>query len=257
MIKFLRELRKANPPLFFYGWLCVAGAVICLILMQSSALEVGGLPAALKPLKFFLSIWIAVWTLGWIVSHLKSDWTRRHYTVSTIIAMTVELVIICGQAMRGRMSHFNVSTAEDQRLFYIMGIAITAFTIWTAVIAVKFFRPLRKPLPRTLLWGIRLGLIAFVLFGFEGGVMGGLLSHSVGGPDNAGGWPIVHWNTAYGDLRIAHFFGLHSLQVLPLFGYFFQRKPSIFWASGLLYLAAAIGLLIRALMGLPPGWSLM
>ena len=251
MIKLLRRLRICNPALYYFGWLCLAGASICAILIQTSGLQVGGLPAALKPVKFFLSIWIAVWTLGWMVSYLKSERARRHFTIATIIAMSTELLIICGQAARGRMSHFNVETALDQRLFMTMGIAITAFTVWTAVVAVKFFKPLRVTLPKPLLWGIRLGLIAFVVFGFEGGVMGSLLRHSVGGPDDAGGWPIVHWSARFGDLRIVHFFGLHSLQILPLFGYLFRRKPEAFRTSTILYLSAVVALLVRAVMGLP------
>ena len=52
------------------------------------------------------------------------------------------------------------------------------------------------------------------------------LSHTVGAPDGGPGLPVVNWSNQYGDLRVAHFVGIHSLQVIPLFGYFVARTNS-------------------------------
>ena len=48
----------------------------------------------------------------------------------------------------------------------------------------------------------------------------GLRSHNVGIPMGGEGLPFTNWSTRGGDWRIAHFIGLHALQILPLAGYF-------------------------------------
>jgi hypothetical protein len=122
---------------------------------------------------------------------------------------------------------------------------------WTGVIGYYFFKQKNFAAPMPFIWGIRLGIILFVLFSFEGGIMASRLSHTVGAPDGGPGIPVFNWSTGYGDLRIAHFTGIHSLQILPLFGYYVARSSRAvqFFAAG--YFIITVFLFVQAFRKLP------
>ncbi|MDH3642835.1 MAG: hypothetical protein OES38_12110, partial [Gammaproteobacteria bacterium] len=69
-----------------------------------------------------------------------------------------------------------------------------------------------------LVVAVGLGLIlTFVVGGGFGGYLGSQASHWVGGTQSdAGGMMLVKWSQDGGDLRVAHFFGMHAMQVLPM-----------------------------------------
>lgn len=251
VIQWLNALRRRNRPLYAFGACCWIGALISIILIWTVHTEVAGVPAAVKPFKFFLSFAIVTWTLGWITAHLQRTRAVRHYTWATIITLSIELIIITGQAMRGRMSHFNIATLLDAILFQIMGASITVFTVWTAIITSHLFRQDERSMPAAYLWGIRLGLCCFTLFALEGGIMAAILRHNIGGEDGGAGLPLLTWSRQHGDLRIAHFFGLHSLQVLPVAGYFLKEKKRMLFLCSAIYISGVVTLLIMALNGRP------
>lgn len=82
-------------------------------------------------------------------------------------------------------------------------------------------------------------------------MMAGRLAHTVGAPDGGPGLPILNWSTRYGDLRIAHFFGMHALQLIPLFGYYIARRPRQVMLASAIYVILLAGLLMQALAGKP------
>jgi hypothetical protein len=69
-----------------------------------------------------------------------------------------------------------------------------------------------------VVWGIRLGLLVLLVGSIEGARMVLWGGHTVGAEDGGPGLAFVNWSTRYGDLRIAHFFALHALQIFPLAG---------------------------------------
>jgi len=89
------------------------------------------------------------------------------------------------------------------------------------------------------LWAIRLSLVIFIVASLQGYLMGGRLQHSVGGADGTLGLPFLNWSRSVGDLRVAHFVGLHAIQVLPLLGFFVSQFFSPPQSVGLVLLLAS------------------
>jgi hypothetical protein len=250
-MNFLKQLNQRNPVLYYFGWIYFLGGIFAAILSLTTDTIVLGINAWIKPMKFFFSIWIFVWTMAWFLRHLENKRAVRRYTVMVVIVMIIEQVIITWQAANGRLSHFNIDTPLYQALFYIMGAAITVLTAWTGVIGFYFFKQKTFSSTMAYIWGIRLGIVLFVIFSFEGGIMASRLAHTVGAPDGGPGLPIVNWSTQYGDLRIAHFVGIHALQVLPLFGYYVTRKVRTVQIFAAVYFAVTAFMLIMAFRKLP------
>ncbi|MEQ9298623.1 MAG: hypothetical protein RIF33_08670 [Cyclobacteriaceae bacterium] len=245
----MSELSARNLPLALFGWLCLFGTIACGIMILSSDTQVQGINAWIKPTKFFLSTVIFVWSIGWFTGYLAQKGIVMTYSWVVIAVLAFELIWITYQAARGELSHFNMLTSFHGVMWSLMGGAISIMTLFTLFIGILFFQGSFPELPPAYLWGIRLGTIIFVIFAFEGGIMGAQSAHTVGAPDGGPGIKFLNWSFTHGDLRVAHFFGMHALQILPLLGYYaFSSNKSIIIAS-VLYFALAIGLLAMALNG--------
>jgi hypothetical protein len=250
-MRFLNQLRKRNAILYYFGWLYFLGGIVSIIMTQTSGTIVLGINAWIKPMKFFFSIWIFCWTMAWFLVYLTNKRATRIYTWAVVIVMIIEQAIITWQAANGRLSHFNITTPFYQSLFVIMGVAIATLTAWTGVIGYYFFKQKQFDVPMPYIWGIRLGIILFVIFSFEGGIMASRLSHTVGAPDGGPGIPVFNWSNQYGDLRIAHFIGIHSLQILPIYGYYVAKTNRSIKLFAGAYFILTMYLFMRALQQMP------
>jgi hypothetical protein len=227
----LAELRARDPALYRGGLASFGLLALALILGVLDDRLLLGVGVWLKPTKFAVSIGLYLWTLAWLRPYLfpdppglnlQAESTLRWARPVILGTMLFELICIFGQAARGVGSHFNVDTLMDGLIFQLMGAAILANTIALAAVTLRAVRATPAIAP-ALLWGIRLGFLLSVIGGVEGGIMAGRLAHTVGAPDGGPGLPLTAWSTQGGDLRVAHFLGLHAMQILPLMGHLFAR----------------------------------
>ena len=253
----LRVLHRVNPALSWTGWLNVALAALALVLLFADHRLVTGAPVWLKPLKFSLSIIAFAWTLGWLLADLPAAAQRSVLLLSwgVALSMLIEQAIIFAQAARGTTSHYNASTPLNGILFGLMGLFIlvnTLMTAWAVYLAWRY-----QPYgPAGYVWGLRLGLLLFLMGSVLGGMMIHNLRHTVGAPDGGPGLPGLGWSTRAGDLRVAHFLGMHALQALPLLGWGLsrmvpQQATGLTWTGAALYAGAVAGLFALALAGRP------
>ncbi len=245
------ELRQRNTLLYWFGWYNMLMAVACLLYIFFDRSEILGINRWIKPAKFFLSVGIMVWTMGWIMYYLQAKRTVMVCSVLIFLTMFFENALIVFQAYRHQPSHFNISNSNHAVIFSWMGILIFTFTLTIMYITWLFFSQKRMHISQPYCWGIRLGLLLFIIFSLEGGIMVNLLSHSVHGKDGGAGLPWFNWSTRHGDLRIAHFMGIHALQLVPLAGFYvFKTKKQVQFFA-LTYFLAAMALLVLALLGIP------
>jgi hypothetical protein len=256
----IAQFARRQPILFWVGAAHLALYGVFLALVPFDARTVLGISPWIKPSKFAISIAVYLFTIAWFIDHLALS-RRAHRVVSWSLAsaMLLEMALIAFQAARGTTSHFNQTSPFNAAVFGIMGAAITYSAAIALYILVKYFRT-PPALPRAYIWGIRLGLLIFLLANLEGFVMAFRLAHSVGVPDGGAGLPYTNWSTAGGDLRVAHFIGLHALQAVPLAGWALARlgaagrvaRPEM-WLRvfAALYGLAALLLFAQALAGRP------
>lgn len=208
-------------------WMGVASLVFAIALVPFWVLDprtVGGVSTWEKPLKFFISSMIFAFTYSWLSSFItKNQRVVRIAGWAILVAFMVELFLITVVAAFAQTSHFNVSSPLAITIWALMAVFISTVLVATVILSFLIIRDGSQPAEIRL--GLGLGSIntsigmalAFLmtsptanqLANFQG-IAG---AHSVGVEDGGPGIPFLGWSTVAGDLRVGHFFGLHSIQV--------------------------------------------
>ncbi|MBL7716320.1 MAG: hypothetical protein JNL01_12715 [Bdellovibrionales bacterium] len=238
-------------PLFYFGLVNFVLAIAFGIAAWIQPTQFMGVNAWYKPIKFALSIGIYVWTLAFFSRYLESRVNLDAFNAAVILSLGFEIVYIAYQAAQGKGSHFNVATSLHSFLYSMMAVGATVAALAGAWLGYHFFTKDFPQLDPAYLWSIRLGFVIFVIFAFQGFAMGSRLAHTVGAPDGGPGLPFVNWSRSAGDLRIAHFMGMHALQVIPFLTYWLIRDVRWVFASAGVYLLTVFAVFFRALAGRP------
>lgn len=202
----------------------------------------------IKPMKFSFSIGVLAWTTAWFVGHLPVD-HRGSRAVDRIVWLLIgagsfELAYITLQAALGQGSHYNVGDSVHGLMYALMGFAALLLTVTQPMLAWQLARYPDPRRPAVYRHAVLVGLVlTFVL----GAGIGGLLSATqppVGGTS----LPFFGWALSGGDLRPAHFVGIHAEQILPVVGLAATalggwRAKAALWTAVVVY-GALFGLLV-------------
>lgn len=221
----LLQIKKRFPFLHQLAIIHVVAFVICIVATFIDDRQLTGVNVWVKPAKFLLSTFILLWTLGWyLLFYPFREKIKTFIAYSMTGLLTFENILISIQAGRGIKSHYNDDTPMDGLIFGLMGLAIGLITLLVTWMLIKSFSS-KLNVSIGMKWGFIIAWFAF-LFGSAagGGSMIGQNAHSVGVADGGEGIPFLNWSTEGGDLRIAHFLGLHAIQVIPLVIYFIYKK---------------------------------
>ncbi len=252
----IKIIHHKNPILFWLGAIHLIVFTLLLLYYPFNDTFILGINSVVKPMKFALSIWIYSWTMALILSYFQDKKKVKVYTYVAVVAMCFEQIAITSQALRGELSHFNTANTYGIILFALMGVFILTITLWTAYMTFVFIKQKEYVLPAEMVLSIKTGLVYFVIFSLLGGYISGLKGHTVGAADGGEGLWFLNWSTLFGDLRVAHFFGIHSLQIVPLFTILMSRfrlhiTTKTVRLFSIVYLAYVLYTLAQGLKGLP------
>jgi hypothetical protein len=217
---------KHTKSLFWLAVICVVVAVALIPLWILDSRELLGVSVWEKPIKFYISVAIFSFTYSWLSSFLTRGgrWVKLTGLVIAV-SLAVEIVIILAMASIGETSHFNVSTPTAIAIWSIMATFISIVLFSTIFISLMIlFQKQGFNLKLALALGsintaVGMGLAYLMtwptanqLANYQG-IAG---AHAVGVSDGGPGLPFLGWSTVAGDLRVGHFFGLHSIQVAAM-----------------------------------------
>ena len=250
MIEFIQQQKHRNETLFYFGLICLGLSVMFILLTKYTSTQIYNVNAWYKPFKFAFSTLLFAWSMAWYCSYLP-NFNSHVFNWTVVILLGFEIFYIAFQASKGQLSHYNISTPVYSALYSLMALAATAVTLYTAYIGILFFKSDFPELPIHYVWAIRLSILIFVVFSFEGFAMGSRLNHSVGALNDNSNWCILGWSKTVGDLRVSHFIGMHALQVLPILSYYVLKNTKLTIGLSVVYGLLALLTFIQAIQGRP------
>lgn len=256
-VRFIAELDDRQRTLANYGFALLTIALLLLVLQLLDPRLLNGVNVWVKPVKFLVSISVFSLTAAWFFGYIRPE--RRgallmRATVWVLIVMgSFELLWIGWQASQGLNSHFNNSSAFFAIMYALMGLSAVLLVGTTLPLAWEICRRPATGVRPDFAAAIVIGLLlTFVLGGGLGGYMSVQPGHAIGA--EGGHVPVFGWNRSGGDLRVAHFLGIHAQQALPILAALAaplaaRLRWGVLAAGTFFYVAATIALFVQAVAG--------
>ena len=206
-----------DEPLFTSAGLVILALIIpTLAAMMVDNRLVDGVNPWVKPLKFQLSLSLYLLTLalfaGFLPENMVASPVYRIYSVIVVVAIALELLWLGNAAMRAIPAHFNTDPFYNG-VYQVMGFLAILLTSATLVYGIAILTHRTDPL------ALAIALSLILTFVLTLGAAMPLASGSgslVGSPTNGDTVWLMGWSREVGDLRVAHFFATHAMQVIPV-----------------------------------------
>ncbi len=222
-----QAMKQTSPALAWVGAALLLLSMLTLALSALDARLFQGVSVWHKPWKFQVSTGLYLLTLALYLSLIpkpeKPSFARRYIIWMSIAAGLFEVLYITWQGAFGLASHYNVSSKFYGYMYTAMGVGAVLLTSTSGVLGYQVLRGSARSFASGLAirhaigWGL---VVTCVLGIFTGGALGERTrsgGHWVGGTANdALGMAVFNWSRDGGDLRVAHFFALHAMQILPV-----------------------------------------
>jgi hypothetical protein len=265
------KLKIASPALAWGGAIMLFASLITLGLSVFDHRLFQGVSVWHKPWKFQISTVLYWWSLAWFISYFGTteqfSLSRRFIVWMSLIAGLFEVVYISWQGAFGLASHYNTSSPFYGAMYTAMAVFAVLLTSTSGVLGYTVLRAHSQTyatsvaLRHAIGWGL---IISSVLGIVTGAILGGRTNsggHWVGGTTNdALGLMVLNWSRDGGDLRVAHFFALHAMQILPVMAVLFicltpnmspNTSKRFIWLLAAGYAGFCIFTLKQALSGTP------
>lgn len=255
----LAELIARQRALTLYAAALLLIAVPVVALQAIDPRTLGGVSVWVKPAKFLVSVAIFAATTAWFFGYIRPERRRsrllRGTAAALIVAATLELAYIGWQAAHGQASHFNTGTILHAVMYGLMGLFAVVMVGTCLPLAWEIVRRPAAGLTGDFVAAVATGLVLTVLLGGGlGAYMSAQPGHAVGA--QGAGVALFGWNRLGGDLRVAHFLGIHAQQAIPLIaacaGVLPSRQRWAVLAGGTsIYLIVTLAIFAQAIAGRP------
>jgi hypothetical protein len=248
------ELLARERRLAIYGAVLIALLLPMALAWGLDDRTLRGANVWIKPMKFALSIGVLSLTTAWFAGHLPAA-RRAGRSMDWIVWLLIgagsfELGYITLQAALGEGSHYNVGDPFHATMYSLMGLGAVVLIATQPMLAWQLHRHPDPARPAAYRLAVLIGLVLTFVFGAG---VGGLLS-GLQPPSGGATLPLFGWALTGGDLRPAHFVGIHAEQVLPLIavaalGLRVRRATVMVWLAALAYSVLFASLVVWGLVG--------